>query len=64
LVQREDDRPETVKARLLVYHSNTEALVGHYRAQGLLHKVAGHGRIEDVYANIIKVLNRQAGPKC
>ncbi|HEY7159507.1 MAG TPA: adenylate kinase [Gemmataceae bacterium] len=64
LVQREDDRPETVKARLAVYHGNTAALVGHYRAQGLLHQVAGHGRIEDVYANIIKVLNRQAGPKC
>jgi len=64
LVQREDDRPETVKARLAVYHGNTEALVGHYRAQGLLHVVPGHGRIEDVYANIIKVLNRQVGPKC
>jgi adenylate kinase len=64
LVQRDDDRPETVRARLVVYHGNTEALVGHYRAQGLLHEVAGHGPIEGVYANIIKVLNRQAGPKC
>jgi adenylate kinase len=64
LVQREDDRPETVRARLVVYHGNTEALVGHYRAQGLLHEVPGHGPIEEVYANIIKVLNRQAGPKC
>lgn len=64
LVQREDDRPETVRARLVVYHSNTEALVGHYRSQGLLHEVPGHGLIEDVYANISKVLNRQAGRKC
>jgi adenylate kinase len=64
LVQREDDRPETVRARLVVYHGNTEALVGHYRAQGLLREVHGCGPIEDVYANIIKVLNRQAGPTC
>jgi adenylate kinase len=64
LVQREDDRSETVRARLAVYHGNTEALVGHYRTQGLLHEVPGHGPIEDVYANIIKVLNRQAGPRC
>lgn len=64
LVQREDDRPETVRARLVVYHSNTETLVGHYRAQGLLHEVPGHGPIEDVYASITKVLNRQAGRKC
>jgi adenylate kinase family enzyme len=53
-----------VRARLLVYHGNTEALVGHYRAQGLLAEVAGHGPIEDVYANIMKVLNGQAGRKC
>jgi adenylate kinase len=58
LVQREDDRPETVRARLVVYHQNTEALVDHYRAQGLLREVAGHGAIEDVYASIIQVLKR------
>ena len=54
----------TVRARLVVYHGNTEALVGHYRAQGLLHEVPGHGAIEEVYANIIKVLNCQAGHSC
>lgn len=64
LVQREDDRPETVRARLVVYHGNTEALVGHYRSQGLLQEVPGHGAIEKVYADMMKVLDRQAGPKC
>jgi adenylate kinase len=64
LVQREDDRPETVRARLVVYHGNMEALLGYYRGQGLLHEVAGHGPIEEVYANIMKVLKRQAGPSC
>ncbi len=56
LVQRDDDRPETVRARLVVYHGNMGALLAHYRAQGLLHEIAGHGPIEEVYANIMKVL--------
>jgi adenylate kinase len=56
LVQREDDRPETVKARLVVYHGNMGPLVEHYRVQGLLHEVSGQGPIESVYANIVKVL--------
>lgn len=64
LIQREDDRPETVKARLVVYHGNTAALVGHYRSQGLLHEIPGHGAIEDVYASMMKVLNGQARHTC
>jgi adenylate kinase len=56
LVQRADDRPETVRARLVVYHKNTEELVPHYRAQGLLREVDGEGEIETVFANIEKVL--------
>ncbi|HEY7326779.1 MAG TPA: adenylate kinase [Gemmataceae bacterium] len=64
LIQREDDRPATVKARLVVYHRNIESLLGHYRVRGLLHEVPGHGAIEKVYANIMKVLNEQAKRKC
>ena len=44
LVQRSDDRPETVRARLIVYRKDTVELIPHYRAQGLLHEVAGYGR--------------------
>jgi len=36
LVQREDDKPETVKERLKVYHEQTEPLVDFYRKQGKL----------------------------
>lgn len=64
LIQREDDRPETVKARLVVYHMNIGPLLEHYRHQGLLHEVAGHGAIERVYGTIMKVLNGQANRKC
>jgi adenylate kinase len=59
LVQRDDDKEETVKARLKVYHKNTEELVPHYRRQGLLHAVDGTAEIEHVYADIMKVLTPQ-----
>jgi adenylate kinase len=64
LVQREDDREETVRARLAVYHKNTEELIPHYRRQGLLREVNGEGEIEQVYQDIMKALKAQAGPPC
>jgi adenylate kinase len=64
LVQRDDDRPETVRRRLMVYHKNTEELIPHYRAQGLLREVAGDGEIEQIYENILKALKAPAGPPC
>ncbi len=64
LIQREDDRVETVRARLVVYHKNTEELIPYYRDQGLLREVPGKGQIEDVYAHMIRVLDPQAGPPC
>jgi adenylate kinase len=56
LEQREDDREETVRARLAVYHRDTEELVPYYRAQGLLREVPGQGEIEQVHANLMKAL--------
>jgi adenylate kinase len=41
LVQRDDDRPETVEKRLRVYHENTEPLVDHYQEQGVLRRFDG-----------------------
>jgi adenylate kinase len=64
LVQREDDRPETVRRRLVVYHRNTEELIPHYRKQGLLHEVSGVGEIEAVYNNLMKVLKPREVPPC
>ncbi len=45
LVQRSDDAPETVEARLVVYHRETEPLLPYYRAKGLLRNVDGTGDI-------------------
>lgn len=56
LVQRADDRPDTVRARLVVYHRDTAELVPYYRERGLLHEVAGQGEIEQVYNSLHKAL--------
>lgn len=47
LVQREDDKPETVQARLQVYHAQTEPLKGYYAKQGKLLVVEGQEEVAD-----------------
>jgi len=42
LVIRKDDNPDTVKDRLVVYHSETEPLIAFYEAKGLLRKIDGN----------------------
>jgi len=61
LVQRADDKAETVRARLIVYHRDTAELIPYYRAHGLLREVAGQGEIEQVYSNLMQALEGQAG---
>jgi adenylate kinase len=63
LIQRTDDREETVRERLRLYHANTEALVAYYRAQGLLHEISGIGDIEEMYSRILETLS-QGKPSC
>jgi len=57
LVQRDDDKEETVKARLVVYHTDTAELIPYYRQRGLLREVPGHGEIEQVYNNLSRALS-------
>ena len=56
LVQREDDRPETVLNRLRVYHKKTAPLIDHYQTEGLLRCINGDRSMEEVGAEIIRVL--------
>jgi adenylate kinase len=58
LVEREDDREETVRERLRIYHQNTEGIVAYYHAQGLLRPVAGEGSIEQIYMRILQILKQ------
>ncbi len=61
LVQREDDREETVRQRLQVYHAQTAQLVGYYSAQadGLTryHRVGGVGAVESIRAQVLAALS-------
>jgi adenylate kinase len=50
---RDDDREETIRKRLQIYHQNTADLLSHYRAQGLLREVDGTGTIEQVFTQIV-----------
>jgi adenylate kinase len=52
LVQREDDKPETVRKRLSVYHDQTEPLIDWYDEKGLLHRFDGTLSPEEVYSRI------------
>ncbi|MBQ3284485.1 MAG: adenylate kinase [Ruminococcus sp.] len=47
LIQRKDDHPLTVKARLDIYHKETEPLKGYYEKQGKLYIVEGASSVEE-----------------
>jgi len=52
LVQREDDRPETVNKRLQVYHERTEPLISYYEDRGLLRRFDGTRSPTEVHDHI------------
>ncbi len=52
LVQRDDDKPETVKKRLEVYHDQTSPLAEHYEASGLLRRFDGTRKATEVHDHI------------
>ena len=56
MVQREDDKPETVRHRLQVYREQTEPLSGFYDSAGLLTRIDAIGEIEEVTARAMKAL--------
>ena len=57
LYQRDDDKPETVKARLEVYNKQTAPLIEYYGNKNILYTVDGSQDINDVYASRVKVIN-------
>lgn len=56
LVLRDDDKPETVKKRLDVYHDQTLPLIDYYKNEGVLAEVDGTLDMEDVFQAIVKIL--------
>ena len=56
VVQRADDKPETVRERLKVYHEQTEPLKGYYQGKGTLRSVDNQPTIEATTAVILEAL--------
>ena len=52
LVQRDDDREETIRNRLQVYHAQTEPLIDYYDRAGLLRRFDGNRNANEVHAHI------------
>ena len=58
LVLRDDDKPETVKKRLSVYHDQTQPLIDYYKNEGILAEVDGTKDMEEVFEDIVKILGK------
>ncbi len=56
LVQRDDDKPETVLSRLKVYHEQTAPLVSYYQDKNLLHVIDGAQQKEVIFDAILNTL--------
>lgn len=57
LIQRDDDKPETVKKRLETYRKETEPLIEYYEERDLLQNIDAEKIIEEVFKGTIKVLS-------
>lgn len=56
LVQREDDKPETVRARLEIQLASLGEVLAHYANRGILQTVDGTGSIEDIAEDVVAVV--------
>jgi len=56
LVQRDDDREETIRKRLAVYHSTTKPLVDYYSREGTVVNLDGIGKIDSVRKELRKLV--------
>ena len=56
LIQRKDNQIDTVKARLEIYHKETEPLKGYYEKQNKLYTVEGQNSVEETTALTMKAL--------
>ena len=54
---RADDNEETIKKRLVVYHSQTQPLIEWYKKEGLHYHINGLGTLERIFGDIQKVID-------
>jgi adenylate kinase len=58
LIQRADDKEETVKDRLAVYHKQTKPLIEYYEKKGALRTVNGSDTVENIFATIVEIIEK------
>ena len=58
LVQRDDDKEETVRNRLKVYQEQTAPLIEHYRKKGKLVDIDGSAGIDAVFSQMVKAVSK------
>jgi len=63
LIQRADDRPETIRKRFAVYREQTAPLIDYYRRSGRLHEVRGVGALDEVFRALQVSLKGAAGAR-
>lgn len=63
LSHREDDNPETIRARLKTFHAQTEPLIDRYRKFKLLFEVNGVGTVEEVGKAVIAAAGKLSDPR-
>jgi adenylate kinase len=63
LIQRADDRPETIRKRFAVYREQTAPLIDYYDRSGRLLEVRGVGTMDDVFRSLRARLEGGAGVK-
>jgi len=56
LIQRDDDKEETIKKRLESFHTNNEPIIKYYEEQKIVFKVKGDAQIDDVWAEVDNAL--------
>jgi geranylgeranyl diphosphate synthase, type II len=58
IVQRQDDQPEVIRARMDKYRNETRPVINYYRGTGVYYEVDGVGDFEEVFARINAVLDQ------
>ncbi len=56
IIQRDDDKPETIQKRFEVYNKETHPLKEFYRNNGLLAEVDGDGEVMEIFNNIVSLI--------
>lgn len=57
LIQRNDDKPETIESRLTVYHEQTAPLIDYYKAKKVLSELESSGSVDQVQERLVALLS-------